>query len=132
MSRLPSAAASRNISACSVQAMSHVGCRLMVASSANTSRPFAPGAWGDIARALATKAAMSSEAEVFVSGNAPCLPDAGVDGAETSPPDFGLVGSRDMLARKWLQAYVALPGERVNAPNSIRRQGARVSLAPAC
>src|SRR4051812_6986735 len=110
------AVASRNMSACSVQAMSHVGCRLMVASSANTSRPFAPGAWGDIARALATKAAMSSEAEVFVSGNAPDLPDA----AETSPPDFGLVGSRDMAARKWLQAYVALPGERVNAPNSIQ------------
>jgi hypothetical protein len=101
--------------------MSHVGCLLMVASSANTSRPLAPGAWGDIARALATKAAMSSEADVFVSGNAPDLPDAGVDAAETSPPDFGLVGSRDMLARKWLQAYVALLGERVNAPNLIRR-----------
>jgi hypothetical protein len=42
---------------------------------------------------------MSSEAEVFVSGNAPDLPD--VDAAEMSPPDFGLVGSRDMLARKW-------------------------------
>src|ERR1700712_3364301 len=118
------------MSACSVQAISHVGCRLMVASSANTSRPFAPGAWGDIARALATKAAMSSEAEVFVSGNAPGLPDAGVDAAETSPPDFGLVGSRGMLARKWLQAYVALPGKRVNAPNPIRRSGI-ASLAPA-
>src|SRR3954464_4413843 len=99
------------MSACSVQAMSHVGCRLMVASSANTSRPFAPGACGDIARALATKAAMSSEAGAFVSGNAPALADAAVDEAETSPPDFGLVGSRDMLARQWLQAYVALLGE---------------------
>jgi hypothetical protein len=97
--------------------MSHVGCRLMVASSANTSRPFAPGAWGDIARALATKAAMSSEADGFVSGNAPDLPDAGVGAAETSPSDFGLIGSRDMLARKWLQAYVALAGKSVNAPN---------------
>src|SRR5258708_39202682 len=87
------------MSACSVQAMSHVGCRLMVASSAHASRPFAPGACGDIACALATKAAMSSEAEVFVSGNAPDLPDAGVDAAGTSPPDFGLVGSRDMPAR---------------------------------
>src|SRR5258707_14432121 len=115
MSRLPSAAASRNMSACSAQAISHVGCRLMVASSANTSLPFAPGACGDIARALATKAAMSSEAEVFVSGNAPDLPDAGPDSAETSAPAFGLVGSRDMLAHKWLQAYVAPPGERVNA-----------------
>src|SRR5882762_1789074 len=100
------------MSACSAQAMSQVGCRLIVASSANTSRPFAPGAWGDIARALATKAAMSS-AEVFVSGNAPDLPDTGLDAAETSPPDFGLVGSRGMLARKWLQAYVALAGESV-------------------
>jgi hypothetical protein len=26
-----------------------------------------------------------------------------------------------MLARKWLQAYVALLDESVNAPNSIRR-----------
>jgi hypothetical protein len=25
-----------------------------------------------------------------------------------------------MLARKWLQAYVALAGKRVNAPNLIR------------
>jgi hypothetical protein len=99
--------------------MSHVGCLLMVASSANTSRPFAPGAWGDIARALATKAAMSSAAEGFVSGKAPGLPDAGAGAAEASPPDFGLVGSRDMLARKWLQAYVALVAERVNAANLI-------------
>src|SRR3954454_21276362 len=119
MSRLPSEAASRNMSACSVQAMSHVGCRLMVASSANTSRPFAPGACGEVARALATKAAMSSEAEVFVFGNAPDLP--GADAAETSPPDLGLVGSRDMLARQWLQAYVARLSEGVNAPESIRR-----------
>src|SRR4051812_36170749 len=109
------------MSACSVQAMSHVGCRLIVASSANTSRPFAPGACGEVARAFATKAAISSEAEVFVSGSAPDLPEA--DAAETSPPDLGLVGSRDMLARNWLQAYVALLGERVNAPNSIGRSG---------
>jgi hypothetical protein len=65
-----------------------------------------------MARALATKAAMSSDAEGFVSGNDPFLPDAG----ETSLPDFGLVGSRDMKARKWSQAYVAPVGERVNAP----------------
>jgi hypothetical protein len=64
---------------------------------------------------------MSSDAEVFVSGNAPDLPDAGVGAAETSPSDLGLVGSRDMLARKRLQAYVALPGKRVNAPNLSRR-----------
>src|ERR1700712_1404919 len=83
------------MSACSVQAMSHVGCRLIVASSANSSRPFAPGACGDIARALATKAAMSSEADGFVSGTEPDLPDAGFDAAIASA-DFGLVGSRDM------------------------------------
>jgi len=58
---------------------------------------------------------MSSEADVFVSGKAPDLPD-GLGVADTSPPGFGLVGSRDMLARKVLQAYVALVGGRVNAP----------------
>jgi hypothetical protein len=55
---------------------------------------------------------MSSDADGFVSGNGPFLPDA----RETSLPDFGLVGSRDMKARKWSQADVALVGERVNAP----------------
>src|SRR5580698_2552281 len=103
MSRLPSAAASRNMSACSAQAMSQVGCRLMVASSANTSRPFAPAAWGDIARALATKAAMSSDADGLASGTEPVLPDSALDAEATSPADFGLIGSLDMSARKWLQ-----------------------------
>jgi hypothetical protein len=74
-----------------------------------------------MARALATKAAISSEAEDFVSGKAPDLPDARAGAAETSAPDRGLVGSRDMLARKWLQAYVALLGKSVNAPDVIRR-----------
>src|SRR3954451_19543090 len=101
MSRLPIAAASRNMSACSAQAMSHVGCRLIVASSAKISRPLACGACGDIARAFATKAAMSSEADVFASGTA--LPDA--DRAAGSVLS-GLVGSPDMGTRKWLQAYV--------------------------
>src|SRR3954452_17640901 len=54
---------------------------------------------------------MSSDADGFVSGNGPFVPGA----RETSLPDFGLVGSRGMKARKWLQAYVALVGERVNA-----------------
>src|SRR5437879_1809920 len=76
--------------------MSHVGCRLMVASSANTSRPFAPGAWGDVARALATKAAMSSEADGLSSGSEPALPDADFCAENTSPVDFGLVGSPDI------------------------------------
>src|SRR5258708_1464596 len=100
MPRLPRPAASRNMSACSAQAMSQVGCRLMVASSANTSRPRAPEASGDIARALATKAAISSEAAGFASGKEPALPDAACCAADTSPWDFGLVGSPDISARK--------------------------------
>src|SRR5476649_1623858 len=104
MSRLPSDAASRNISACNAQAMSQVGCRLMVASSANTSRPLAPAACGDIALALATKAAMSSEADGVACGNAPAFPDAALLAGETSLADFGLVGSPDMRARKLQQA----------------------------
>src|SRR3984885_7524753 len=101
MSRLPTAAASRNMSACSAQAMSQVGCRLMVASSAKTNRPLAPAAWGDIARALATKARISATAEGLTSGTEPVLRDGGLpDSAfgvdDTSPADFGLVGSPDM------------------------------------
>src|ERR1700753_3596254 len=103
MSRLPTAAASRNMSACSAQAISHVGCRLMVASSANTSRPLAPAACGNIARALATKAAISSEADGAVSGNDPDLPDAVLRAGDTSVSDFGLVGSPDISARRLQQ-----------------------------
>src|SRR6185312_9845027 len=40
----PALAASRNISACRIQALSQVGCRLMVASSAKISRPRLPPA----------------------------------------------------------------------------------------
>src|SRR5664279_697752 len=103
MSRRPSADASRNISACSAQAMSQVGCRLMVASSANTSRPLAPAACGDIARALATNAAMSSEADGLASGNAPDLPLSALRPASTSVAGFGLVGSPDINARQFQQ-----------------------------
>src|ERR1700738_820074 len=103
MSRLPKEAASRNISACSAQAISQVGSRLMVASSANTSRPLAPAACGDIARALATKAAMSSEADGRASCSAPDLPDAAF-WPDTSPADFGLVGSPDISTRQLQQA----------------------------
>src|SRR5206468_5961267 len=105
MSRLPSAAASRNISACSAQAISHVGCRLMVASSAKTSLPLAPAAWGDIARALATKAATSSEADGFASGRRPALPGSDFCAEETAPADFGWVGSPDISTRKLQQVY---------------------------
>src|SRR5271167_1269674 len=80
------------MSACMVQAMSQVGCRLMVASSANTSRPLAPAACGDIARALATKAAMSSEAD----GSDGSLPDATSLAADVWFADLGLTGSPDM------------------------------------
>src|SRR5215510_11390640 len=93
MSRLPTDAASRNMSACSAQAMSQVGCRLMVASSANTRRPRPPAACGDIARAFATKAAMSSELDARPSGSEPSLREV------MSPEDFGLLGSPAMRAR---------------------------------
>src|SRR5665213_1807925 len=93
------------MSACSAQAMSQVGCRLMVASSAKTSRPFAPGACGDIARALATKAAISSDTEGLASGTEPVRPDRILSDSAfcaggTSPADFGLVDSPDIGARK--------------------------------
>src|SRR5258707_6813704 len=102
MSRLPSAAASANSSACSAQAISDASCRLMVASSANTSRPFAAAVLGDIARALATKAAMSSDADG--SGSEPALPDPAFCAEVTSPVGFGLMGSLDIIARELQQA----------------------------
>src|SRR5450432_4479453 len=77
----------------------------MVASSANTSRPLAPAAWGDIARALATKAAMSSEADGVASGSRPALP---VCAEDTSPGDLGLVGSPDMGTRGWQRVLCGL------------------------
>jgi hypothetical protein len=62
---------------------------------------------------------MSSAADGLDSGSEPDV--FGADcAAATSSADFGLVGSRDMSARKWLQAYVALLGKSVNAPNLIR------------
>src|SRR5580658_3865675 len=82
--------------------MSHVGCRLMVASSANTSRPLAPAACGDMARALATKAAMSSEADGVDFGSDPALPAPACRAGE--PSDFGLVGSPDISAHRLPQA----------------------------
>jgi hypothetical protein len=77
--------------------MSHVGCRLIVASKAKINRPRAWGACGDIARAFATKAAMSSEADCLPSGTDPDLPDAD---CATASEDFGLFGSRDIKACK--------------------------------
>src|SRR5882724_3994085 len=100
------------MSACSAQAISHVGCRLMVASSANTSRPFAPAVLGDIARALATKAAMSSDADGLVSGSEPALPDPAFCAEVTSPVGFGLMGSLDIIARELQQVMWAGIRER--------------------
>ena len=62
---------------------------------------------GDIARAFATKAAISSEADGLASGRA--LPDAAFCDADTPPADFGLVGSPDISTRK-LQRALCGPG----------------------
>src|SRR3990172_8390091 len=57
-------AASRNISACKAQAVSQVGCRLMVASSAKISRPRLPAvAAGPSERTRSIKAAISGREE---------------------------------------------------------------------
>src|ERR1700754_1023833 len=117
MSRLPSDAASRNMSACRAQAMSQVGCRLMVASRANTSLPRPPSACGDIARALATKAAISSEVEDLLSGSDPA-PSA--LGDETVSPRFGLVGSPGIDARLWLPSQDAAPSVSAPSPACVR------------
>ena len=69
--------------------MSQVGCRLTVASSAKIKRAFAPGACGYGARALATKAATSSELEVFACGNGASLSAF----ADTASLLRGLMGS---------------------------------------
>src|SRR6195952_5631061 len=87
------------MSAGSAHAMSQVGCRLMVASSAKTSRPLAPEACGDIARALATKAAISSAADALASGNGFDRRGSAAFADATSFVDFGLVGSPTMKSR---------------------------------
>ena len=58
-----------------------------------------PARCGDIARALATKAAMSSAADVLVSGNGRPLRASVFCSEVTSPADFGLMGSPAMSAR---------------------------------
>src|ERR1700681_2846613 len=98
----------------------------MVASSANTSRPLAPAAWGDIARALATKAAMSSEADGLASGNEPALPEAAFCAEDASVADFGLVGSPDISARKLPQALCG-----AGSGSGQCAKGAPIRLAPA-
>src|SRR5258707_10557931 len=130
MSRLPSEAASRNMSACSAQAMSQVGCRLMVASSANTSRPLAPGWCGDIARALTTKAAISSAADGLASGNGLALRASAAFADATSPADFGLMGSPAMGSR-YPQSALMWDGARQRSmhPISIRQRSTEPWLA---
>jgi len=91
------------MSAWSEQAISHVGCRLIVASSANTSLPRLPAAEGDIARALATNAAISAEADGFMSGNGASPPDGVLRRAEGLAGNFGGAGSRDIETRKRLK-----------------------------
>src|SRR6266536_5214418 len=114
------------MSACNAQAMSQVGCRLMVASSANTSLPFAPARCGDIARALATKAAMSCDAVGLASGTEPALRGSAV-GVEVAPPaDFGLIGSLAMPARQIAQALCGPgPGMGQCASGGLGRATAR-------
>jgi hypothetical protein len=54
--------------------------------------------------ALATKAAMSSEADGFAFGNEPTLPEAASGDEDTSMADLGLIGSLDINARQLQQA----------------------------
>jgi hypothetical protein len=54
-----------------------------------------------MARALATKAAMSSEADGLVSGNEPALPPS-----DDLSADFGLIGSPDIRARKLAASHM--------------------------
>src|SRR3954454_6484812 len=85
MLRPPIAAASRNMSACSWHAVSHNGCRLMVASRAKMSRPRCPGSLA--AARLLTFVRKASISEC-------------VDGATGVRPPLGLgalpLGSFDM------------------------------------
>src|SRR5262245_49947120 len=105
------------MSAWRLHAMSQVGGRLMVASSAKISRPFAPGACGDRARALATKAAMSSAVDVFACGNVPDFSAL----AETASPLPGLVGSPDIP--------VHTSGHAANVDTAARPVNPRQALA---
>src|SRR5258708_17349887 len=111
MSRLPREAASRNMSACSAQAISQVGCRLMVASSANTSLPLAPARCGDMALALATKAAMSSAADGRASGSGPALRCSAFGAEDTSLADLGVIGSPAMIAHQSQRAQCGMSTE---------------------
>src|SRR6185312_14925238 len=64
MSRPPALAASRNMSACKVHAVSQVGCRLMVASSAKIRRPrLSPALEGPSERTRSTNASISGRDE---------------------------------------------------------------------
>src|ERR1700751_5525038 len=98
ISRLPSEAASRNMSAWSLQAMSQVGCRLIVASSAKISRARPLAVCGAVARALATKSAISWVVEDLASGRDAAL--SGTDSADVVSPGREMVGSPDIGAHQ--------------------------------
>src|SRR6516165_813094 len=72
MSRPPIAAASRNMSACRRQAVSQVGCRLMVASKAKISRPRCPASVaGARLFTLVRKASISERVDCGAGARAP-------------------------------------------------------------
>src|SRR3569832_2544166 len=124
------------MSACNAHAMSQVGCRLMVASSAKTSRPLLPDAKGAIAFALATKAAISSDVDGSRSGSE--LPSRS---RVTSRLGFELLGSPDIACSRKPQC--GLRSSAVNAPppatdefgtagvNQLRATGAEGATGPA-
>src|SRR5206468_3140584 len=95
---------------------------LMVASSANTSLPLAPARCGDIALALATKAATSSAADGLASGSGPALRCPVVDAEDTSPADLGLIGSPAMVARQLQQAQCGAANETGQCTGFARLQ----------
>src|SRR5688572_30556894 len=81
MASLPTLPASLNMSACRLQAMSQVGCRLSVASSAKISLPEAPLPAGPSALTCDRKVAMSDDVDC----SAGDLPAAGAGVLRSSP-----------------------------------------------
>jgi len=101
----------------------------MVASSANISRPLAPTPCGDIARALATNAAISSDADGVASGNVPDLPATACFSEDRWLEDFGFTGSPDINARKSAASlYMGRAPRAVNARGI--RQFREASISP--
>jgi len=78
-----------------LQRTGHIPCRMrsMVASSANTSRPFAPAVFGRHRARLGDEGGDVFRRRRLGLGNEPALPDPAFCAEVTSPADFGLVGS---------------------------------------